>query len=168
MEEGEREQKVEEGGRERKVEEGGRESNPDWQGISYQRNRNKLRQQYETVSQAHFTLCLGNYKKKTKTKTKNKVLVTVKSFSPVYLSILISCHVLILIGEIIDSGLKVNISFFKKNTDKYLGLLDFITLTRSLFTCVRQKKSKSMKKLKGKGSSSESYFQVNGSVVFTS
>ena len=94
------------------------------------------------------------------------MLVTVKSFSPVYLSILISCHVLILIGEIIDSGLKVNISFFKKNTD--LGLLDFITLTRSLFTCVRQKKIKSMKKLKGKGSSSESYFQVNGSVVFTS
>ena len=83
----------------RKVEEVGRESNPDWQGISYQRNRNKLRQQYETVSQAHFTLCLGNYKKKTKTKTKNKVLVTVKSFSPVYLSILISCRVLILIGE---------------------------------------------------------------------
>ena len=155
------------GGRGRKVEEGegtesrgggGRESNPDWQGISYQRNRNKLRLQYETVSQAHFTLCLGNYKKKTKTKTKNKVLVTVKSFSPVYLSILISCHVLILIGEIIDSGLKVNISFFKKNTDKYLGLLDFITLTRSLFTCVRQKKIKSMKKLKGKRNSSESYF----------
>ena len=60
------------GGRGRKVEEGegtesrgggGRESNPDWRGISYQRNRNKLRQQYETVSQAHFTLCLGNYKK---------------------------------------------------------------------------------------------------------
>ena len=96
------------------------------------------------------------------------MLVTVKSFSPVYLSILISSHVLILIGEIMDSGLKVNISFFKKNTDKYLGLLDFITLTRSLFTCVRQKKSKSMKKLKGKGNSSESYFQVNGSVVFTS
>ena len=121
-------------------------------------------QQYETVSQAQFTLCLDNYKRK----KGNKVLVTVKSFSPVYLSILISCHVLILIGEIIDSGLKVNISFFKKNTDKYLGLLDFITLTRSLFTCVRQKKSKSMKKLKGKGSSSESYFQMNGSVVFTS
>ena len=100
MEEGERGQKVEEGGRERKVEEGGRESNPDWQGISYQRNRNKLRQQYETVSQAHFTLCLGNYKKKQKQKkTKNKVLVTVKSFSPVYLSILISSRVLILIGE---------------------------------------------------------------------
>ena len=74
-----------------------------------------------------------------------------KSFSPVYLSILISCHVLILIGEIIDSGLKVNISFFKKNTDKYLGLLDFITLTRSLFTCVQEKKSKSMKKIKRKG-----------------
>ena len=72
---------------------------------------------------------------------------------------------MILIGEIIDSGLKVNISFFKKNTDKYLGLLDFITLTRSLFTCVREKKSKSMKKLIN---SSESYFQVNGSVVFTS
>ena len=69
MEEGERGQKVEEGGRERKVEEGGRESNPDWQGISYQRNKNKLRQQYETVSQAHFTLCLGNYKKN---KNKNK------------------------------------------------------------------------------------------------
>ena len=67
-----------------------------------------------------------------------------------------------------DSGLKVNISFFKKKTDKYLGLLDFITLNRSLFTCVRQKKIKSMKKLKEKGSSSESYFQVNGSVVFTS
>ena len=96
------------------------------------------------------------------------MLVTVKSFSPVYLSILISCRVLILIGEIMDSGLKVNISFFKKNTDKYLGLLDFITLTRSLFTCVQQKKIKSMKKLKGKGSSSESYFQVNERVVFTS
>ena len=68
----------------------------------------------------------------------------------------------------VDTGLEANISFFKKNTNKYLGLLDFITLTRSLFTCVRQKKSKSMKKLKGKGSSSESYFQVNGSVVFTS
>ena len=107
---------------------------------------------------------LDNYKRK----KGNKVLVTVKSFSPVYLSILISCHVLILVGEIMDSGLKVNISFFKKNTDKYLGLLDFITLTRSLFTCVRQKKIKSMKKLKVKGSSSESYFQVNGSVVFTS
>ena len=76
-------------------------------------------------------------KQKNKKKTKNKVLVTVKSFSPVYLSILISSHVLILIGEIMDSGLKVNISFFKKNTDKYLGLLDFITLTRSLFTCVQ-------------------------------
>ena len=34
-----------------------------------------------------------------KKKTKNKVLVTVKSFSPVYLSILISSRVLILIGE---------------------------------------------------------------------
>ena len=74
-----------------------------------------------------------------------------KSFSPVYLSILISCHVLILIGEIIDSGLKVNISFFKKNTDKYLGLLDFITLTRSLFTCVRQKKKQINEKIKRKG-----------------
>ena len=118
-------------------------------------------------SRRHTSLYASVITKK-KTKTKNKVLVTVKSFSPVYLSILISSHVLILIGEIMDSGLKVNISFFKKNTDKYLGLLDFITLTRSLFTCVRQKKSKSMKKLKGKGSSSESYFQVNGSVVFTS
>ena len=68
----------------------------------------------------------------------------------------------------VDTGLEANISFFKKNTNKYLGLLDFITLTRSLFTCVRQKKSKSMKKLKGKMSSSKSYFQVNGSVVFTS
>ena len=68
----------------------------------------------------------------------------------------------------VDTGLEANISFFKKNTNKYLGLLDFITLTRSLFTCVRQKKSKSMKKLKGKGNYSESYFQVNGSVVFTS
>ena len=68
----------------------------------------------------------------------------------------------------VDTGLEANISFFKKNTNKYLGLLDFITLTRSLFTCVRQKKIKSMKKLKGKGNSSESYFQVNGSVVFTS
>ena len=66
------------GGGGRKVEEGegtesrgggGRESNPDWQGISYQRKRNKLRQQYKTVSQVHFTLCLGNYKKK---KNKNK------------------------------------------------------------------------------------------------
>ena len=68
----------------------------------------------------------------------------------------------------VDTGLEANISFFKKNTNKYLGLLDFITLTRSLFTCVRQKKIKSMKKLKGKMSSSETYFQVNESVVFTS
>ena len=60
------------GGRERKVEEGGRESNPDWQGISYQRDKNKLRQQYETVSLAHFTLCLGNYKKKNKNKNKKQ------------------------------------------------------------------------------------------------
>ena len=46
----------------------------------------------------------------------------------------------------VDTGLEANISFFKKNTNKYLGLLDFITLTRSLFTCVRQKKvSKSVK-----------------------
>ena len=69
------------GGRGRKVEEregtesrggGGRESNPDWQGISYQRKRNKLRQQYKTVSQAHFTLCLGNYKKKNKNKNKKQ------------------------------------------------------------------------------------------------
>ena len=58
---------------------------------------------------------------------------------------------LILIGEIIDSGLKVNISFFKKNTDKYLGLLDFITLTRSLFTCVQQKKKQINEKIKRKG-----------------
>ena len=35
----------------------------------------------------------------TKEKKGNKVLVTVKSFSPVYLSILISSRVLILIGE---------------------------------------------------------------------
>ena len=73
----------------------GRESNligntPE--GISSQRNRNKLRRQCETISQAHFTLCLDNSKK-------NKVLVTVKSFPPVYLSILISSRVLILIGE---------------------------------------------------------------------
>ena len=73
----------------------GREGNPDWQGISYQRNSNKLPQQYETVSQAQFTLCFDNYKRK----KGNKVLVTVKSFSPVYLSILISSRVLILIGE---------------------------------------------------------------------
>ena len=73
----------------------GREGNPDWQGISYQRNSNKLPQQYETVSQAQFALCLDNYKRK----KGNKVLVTVKSFSPVYLSILISSRVLILIGE---------------------------------------------------------------------
>ena len=62
------------------------------EGISRQRNRNELRRQCETISQAHFTLCLDNSKK-------NKVLVTVKSFSPVYLSILISSRVLILIGE---------------------------------------------------------------------
>ena len=45
----------------------------------------------------------------------------------------------------VDTGLEANISFFKKNTDKYLGSLDFITLTRSLFTCVRKKVSKSVK-----------------------
>ena len=41
----------------------------------------------------------------------------------------------------VDTGLEANISFFKKKTDKYLGLLDFIILTRSLFTCVQEKKS---------------------------
>ena len=46
----------------------------------------------------------------------------------------------------VDTGLEANISFFKKNTNKYLGLLDFIILTRSLFTCVQEKKvSKSVK-----------------------
>ena len=46
----------------------------------------------------------------------------------------------------VDTGLDANISFFKKNTNKYLGLLDLITLTRSLFTCVKEKKvSKSVK-----------------------
>ena len=62
------------------------------EGISRQRNRNELRRQCETISQAHFTLCLDNSKK-------NKVLVTVKSFPQVYLSILISSRLLILIGE---------------------------------------------------------------------
>ena len=33
------------------------------EGISRQRNRNKLRRQCETISQAHFTLCLDNSKK---------------------------------------------------------------------------------------------------------
>ena len=41
----------------------------------------------------------------------------------------------------VDAGLEGNISFFKKNTNKYLGLLDFIILTRSLFTCVQEKES---------------------------
>ena len=51
----------------------------------------------------------------------------------------------------VDTGLEVNISFLKKNTDKYLGLLDFITLTRSLFTCVQQKKKQINEKIKRKG-----------------
>ena len=50
-------------------------------------------------SRRHTSLYASVITKKTKTKTKNKVLVTVKSFSPVYLSILISSRVLILIGE---------------------------------------------------------------------
>ena len=46
----------------------------------------------------------------------------------------------------VDTVLEANISFFKKNTNKYLGSLDFIILTRSLFTCVQEKKvSKSVK-----------------------
>ena len=68
----------------------------------------------------------------------------------------------------VDTGLEANISFFKKNTNKYLGLLDFIILTRSLFTCVQEKKVSKSVKIKGKMSPSKSYFQMNGNVVFTS
>ena len=47
--------------------------------------------------------------------------------------------------------LEANISFFKKNTDKYLGLLDFITLTRSfVYRCAREKKQIN-EKIKRKG-----------------
>ena len=50
----------------------------------------------------------------------------------------------------VDTGLDANISFFKKNTNKYLGLLDLITLTRSLFTCVQEKKVCKSVKIKRK------------------
>ena len=85
------------GGRGRKVEEGaggrvtqiGRRFLTKETGISSDSNTRQSRR--------HTSLYASVITKKTK--TKNKVLVTVKSFSPVYLSILISSRVLILIGE---------------------------------------------------------------------
>ena len=58
----------------------------------------------------------------------------------------------------VDTGLEANISFFKKNTNKYLGLLDFIILTRSLFTCVQEKKVSKSVKIKRKDESFKELF----------
>ena len=58
----------------------------------------------------------------------------------------------------VDTGLEANISFFKKNTNKYPGLLDFIILTRSLFTCVQEKKVCKSVKIKRKDESFKELF----------
>ena len=58
----------------------------------------------------------------------------------------------------VDTGLEANISFFKKNTNKYLELLDFIILTRSLFTCVQEKKVSTSVKIKRKDESFKELF----------
>ena len=78
----------------------GRESNPDWQysrGDFLAKETGMSSDGSARQSHKHTSLYASIIPKKKK--KKNKVLVTVKSFSPVYLSILISSRVLILIGE---------------------------------------------------------------------